>query len=178
MELEKRQSELPTPPQVLEFAEPPPRESMELQLSMPPNSSAEEAEATSVSLPPMAIETAATVKQGGLSKIVKAASKAASAYFSELAATELDHISDTELQPARIQVGLTFIGFSALALVLLLVYIISLHPDMSALERIRYYWYQYILFVSLGVTGMFMLARESIRPKSQPVDDSEKKIEP
>ncbi|HIK27268.1 MAG: hypothetical protein N3E45_05985 [Oscillatoriaceae bacterium SKW80] len=176
MELEKRQSRLPTTPQIPEFAQPPSRESMELRLSIPLESKAEEAEATEASLPSMAIETVETAKQGRLSAIVKAASKAASAYFTELAETEFARISDTELQPARIQIGLTFIGFSALALVFLLVYIISLHPDMSALERVRYYWYQYILFVSLGVTGMFMLARESIRPKSQPVDDSEKKI--
>ncbi len=173
MELE-RQSTPPDAPQMPEFAEPPSRESLELRLSIPPESEAEETEA---SLSPRGVETAEPVKRGRLSAIVKAASKGAIAYFTELAETDLDRVSDAELQPARIQVGLAFVGFGALAILLLLVYASSLHPDMSALERVRSYWYQYIWFVSLGVAGMFLLARESIRPKLPPVDESQKQAE-
>ncbi|WP_017720983.1 hypothetical protein [Kamptonema formosum] len=86
------------------------------------------------------------------------------AFLSELAKIDRGAIGDEELQPARIQVGLTFIGFGGLAMVLLLVYIGSLHPELSWMERVREYWYQYIWFVCLGVAGMMMVGRESIRP--------------
>ena len=80
-----------------------------------------------------------------------------------LATIDLAAISDAELKPARIKMGLLFVGFGALAMALLLLYLDTLHPNLSTIEQIRQYWYQYIWFVSLGIAGMFMLGREAMR---------------
>jgi hypothetical protein len=71
------------------------------------------------------------------------------------------------LQPARINIGLTFVGFAALMILVLLLYINTLDPQLNTVEQIRKYWYQYVWFVSLGVTGMFLLGREVIRSQNQ-----------
>ncbi|QKQ75716.1 hypothetical protein [Nostoc sp. TCL240-02] len=84
--------------------------------------------------------------------------------FKELAEIDLDTISDFELRPVRIRVGLSFVGFGALMILVLLLYLNTLHPELSTGEQIRQYWYQYVWFVSLGVAGMFMLGREAMRP--------------
>jgi len=60
--------------------------------------------------------------------------------------------------------GLVFVGFGALALVFLLLYLYTLHPELSAVEQVQHYWYQYIWCVCLGSADMFMLGREAMRP--------------
>ncbi|MGI2903852.1 hypothetical protein [Tolypothrix sp. VBCCA 56010] len=84
--------------------------------------------------------------------------------LTDLALIDLEKISDWEMRSPRIHVGLSFIGFGALMIVVLLLYLNTLHPELSTIEQIRQYWYQYVWFVNLGVAGMFMLGREAMRP--------------
>jgi hypothetical protein len=81
-----------------------------------------------------------------------------------LADIDVNTITDTELKPARIQMGLVFIGFGALMVLFLLLYLNTLHPELKPIEQIKIYWHQYVWFVSLGIAGMFMLGREAMRP--------------
>lgn len=87
--------------------------------------------------------------------------------WQELAAIDLNTLTDGDFRPARIYVGLGFVGFAALMLTLLMLYYHSLRPDLILADQIRQYWYPYIFFVCFGVAGMFMLGREAMRP---PVD--------
>jgi hypothetical protein len=96
-------------------------------------------------------------------KKLQIASFVADDSWQELAQVDLEKISDYELQPARIKVGLSFVGFGALMIVVLLLYLNTLHSELSALEQMRKYWHQYIWFVSLGVTGLLILGRETMR---------------
>lgn len=89
--------------------------------------------------------------------------------WQDLAVIDLDTLSDADLRPARIYVGLGFVGFAALMLTLLMLHYHSLRPDLILADQIRQYWYPYIFFVCLGVAGMFMLGREAMRP-SDPLD--------
>ncbi|MGV0025510.1 hypothetical protein [Phormidesmis priestleyi] len=91
-------------------------------------------------------------------------SQAADEFLDELAKIDIDTITDAELKPARIMAGLTFIGFSGLMLMFLLVYLSNLHPELSAVAQIQAYWYQYVWFISLGVAGLAVLGREAMRP--------------
>lgn len=84
-----------------------------------------------------------------------------------LAEIDVDEPSDKEMQPARILIGLSFVGFGALFIALLILYLYTLHPKLTTVEQIREYWYQYVWFVSLGVTGMFMLGREAMRSQKR-----------
>ncbi|BDI14640.1 hypothetical protein ANSO36C_04420 [Nostoc cf. commune SO-36] len=99
-----------------------------------------------------------------LSNRFQATSSLADDSFKELAEIDLDSISDFELRPVRILVGLSFVGFGALMILLLLLYLNTLHPKFNTVEQIQLYWYQYVWFVSLGITGMFILGREAMRP--------------
>lgn len=99
-----------------------------------------------------------------LSNRFQAISSLADDSFKELAEIDLDSISDFELRLARIHVGLSFVGFGALMILVLLLYLNTLRPELRTVEQIQRYWYQYVWFVSLGVTGMFMLGREAMRP--------------
>lgn len=99
-----------------------------------------------------------------LSDKFQASSSLADDSFKELAEIDLDTISDFELRPVRICVGFSFVGFGALMILLLLLYLNTFHAELSTGEKIRQYWYQYVWFVSLGVTGMFILGREAMRP--------------
>jgi hypothetical protein len=81
-----------------------------------------------------------------------------------LAEVNFDAITDRELRPARMQMGLAFIGFGALMVLFLLLYLNTLHPELNAIAQIRVYWHQYVWFVGLGIAGMFMLGREAMRP--------------
>jgi hypothetical protein len=96
------------------------------------------------------------------------ASDLAEESLDELAKISLDEITDEELSPVRIQVGLLFIGFGALALAFLMLVLYTLHPELSAMQQIQQFWYQYVWFLSLGVTGLFMLGREAMRPPFSP----------
>lgn len=81
-----------------------------------------------------------------------------------LADINLDTITDAELKSVRIQMGLVFIGFGALMVLFLLLYLNTLHPDLKPIAQIQLYWHQYIWFVGVGIAGMFMLGREAMRP--------------
>ncbi|MDZ8093457.1 MAG: hypothetical protein RMZ42_16205 [Nostoc sp. DedQUE05] len=99
-----------------------------------------------------------------LSNRFQAASSLADDSFKELAEIDLNTINDFELRSARIFIGLSLIGFGALMILMLLLYLNTLHPKTSTVVQIRQYWYQYIWFVCLGITGMFILGREAMRP--------------
>lgn len=101
-----------------------------------------------------------------LANRLEATSVVAEDSLSQLAEIDIDQISDSELQLARILIGLSFVGFGALAIALLLLYLYTRHPTRP-FEQIGNYWHQYIWFVGLGVTGLFMLGREAMRPHLQ-----------
>jgi hypothetical protein len=85
-----------------------------------------------------------------------------------LAAIDLDAITPEDLRPARILMGLLFVGFGGLGLVSLLLFIHLWHPHLSLTGQMRAYWHEYIAVVSLGIAGLFMLGREAMRiPPSQ-----------
>jgi len=94
---------------------------------------------------------------------IESASEVAEDSLSLLAEIDLDTISDVELQPARILVGLSFVGFGALAIALLTLFIYTLHPQLTPQQQIHQYWYPYVFFVCLGVTGLLVLGREIMR---------------
>jgi hypothetical protein len=71
----------------------------------------------------------------------------------------------TELQPARLRVGLFFVGSGAISLGLLWLYIKWFCPEFGPVEQMTYFWQPYIWFVGLGVSGLFMLGREVMRRK-------------
>jgi hypothetical protein len=110
------------------------------------------------------VATLAPILPPKLSKRFQIASSLADESFKELAEIDVDNISDFELRSARIGVGLSFIGFGALMILVLLLYLNTFHPELNTVEQIGQYWYQYIWFVSLGITGMFLLGREAMRP--------------
>ncbi|MDF5719275.1 MAG: hypothetical protein PUP91_02035 [Rhizonema sp. PD37] len=91
------------------------------------------------------------------------ASSIADDSLKELAGVDLEKIGDLEMRSPRIRIGLSFVGFGALMIVVLLLYLNTLHPELSTVELWRKYWHQYVWFVSLGVTGMFILGREAMR---------------
>ncbi len=93
-----------------------------------------------------------------------------------LALTKIDRqsITDAEMQPARIQTGLLFVGFSALLLMWLLLHSHTIHPGLTSVQQIQRYWEPYITFVCMGVAGMMMLGREAMRPRVKlPVNQPE-----
>lgn len=96
------------------------------------------------------------------------ASSLAEESLHELAEIDLETISDWELRPLRIRIGLSFVGFGALMTVLLLLYLNTLYSQLSPIEQIGKHWHQYVWFVCLGVTGMFILGREAMRPINKP----------
>jgi hypothetical protein len=97
------------------------------------------------------------------------ASQVADTSLDELADVDLNQVTAQELRPARIRVGLLCVGFSSIALLGLLLYLSSLHSELSVPERMVFYWYEYISIVCLGVAGLFMLGREAMRPQPRPV---------
>ena len=99
-----------------------------------------------------------------LSQKLQVASTVADESLQELAEINIEQISDFELRPARIYIGLSFVGFGALMILVLLLYLKSLHPALNTINQIRQCWYEYVWFVSLGITGMFILGREAMRP--------------
>ncbi|HEY9748002.1 MAG TPA: hypothetical protein V6C63_04960 [Allocoleopsis sp.] len=72
----------------------------------------------------------------------------------------------SELQPARLRVGLFFVGSGAISLGLLWLYIKWVCPEFGPVEQMTYFWQPYIWSVGLGVSGLFMLGREVMRRKS------------
>jgi hypothetical protein len=110
------------------------------------------------------VDTLAPLLPGEFATRMGEASLLAEDSLEKLAEIDLDAIHAAEMHPVRIKVGLTLVGFGALALVFLLLFLYALHPDLTPIEQVRHYWYQYICLVSIGVTGMFMLGREALRP--------------
>jgi hypothetical protein len=110
------------------------------------------------------VSALATILPTKLSQSLDEVSLIAEDTLQELAKIDIDEITDFDLRSARIHVGLSFVGFGALMLVILLLYLQTLHPDMNTSEKISRYWYEYIWFVNLGVAGMFVLGREAMRP--------------
>jgi len=111
------------------------------------------------------IETLTPVLPQPIATRLQEVSTVAETSLQELADIDLEEISDQELQPARILMGLTFVGLGALLILFLLLYLSALRPELSPVEQMQQYWYQYISFVCVGVAGMFMLGREAMRPK-------------
>ncbi|BAY07537.1 hypothetical protein [Calothrix sp. NIES-2098] len=103
-----------------------------------------------------------------LSNKLQTASSVAEESLKELAEIDLEEIGDFELRPARIRVGLSFVGFGALMILILLLHLKTLNLQFSTVEQIRQCWYQYVWFVCLGVAGMFILGREAMRPIRKP----------
>lgn len=101
-----------------------------------------------------------------LGKRVQRVSFLADDILAKIAEIDLDKITDLELQQARIQIGLSFVGFGALMVVVLLLYLKTINPELSTVQQMRQYWYEYIWFVCLGVAGMFLLGREAMRPRN------------
>ncbi|MDF5706723.1 MAG: hypothetical protein PUP90_03320 [Nostoc sp. S4] len=110
------------------------------------------------------VATLAPILPPKLSNRLQTTSSLADESFKQLVEIDLDNISDFELRPARICAGLSFTGFGALTILVLLLYLNTLHPELNTVEQIRQYWYQYAWFVSLGIAGMFILGREAMRP--------------
>jgi hypothetical protein len=113
------------------------------------------------------INAIAPILPSKMNERLEAASIVADDTLNKLAQIDIDRISDWELRPARIYVGLSFVGFGALTVIILLLYFSTLHPELSPVEQVGKYWYQYIWFVNLGVAGMFILGREAMRPVQQ-----------
>ncbi|MBD2296069.1 hypothetical protein H6G06_21965 [Anabaena sphaerica FACHB-251] len=109
------------------------------------------------------VATLSSILPPKMSKKLQLTSFLAEELLQDLAAIDIKNISDFELQPARIYIGLTFVGFGALMILVLLLYINTLHPELSTVEQIGKYWYPYIGCVCLGVTGMFIIGREVMR---------------
>lgn len=82
---------------------------------------------------------------------------------------ELEDVGDEDLKPARIQIGLLFVGVSALLLMSLLLYITAMHPGLTVKQQMLRYWSEYVGFVGLGVAGLMMLGREAMR--SPPISE-------
>ncbi|MBW4521537.1 MAG: hypothetical protein KME16_17805 [Scytolyngbya sp. HA4215-MV1] len=137
----------------IEFAEPPARTPLVLL------------QATERSLRLKTVEILAPILPEKTATSLTEVSQVAEESLQKLAEIDLDEITDEDLKPARIQVGLAFVGFGALMMVFLLLYLYTLHPEINAADQVKEYWYQYIWFVGLGVAGMFMLGREAMRPR-------------
>jgi hypothetical protein len=84
--------------------------------------------------------------------------------LNQLADIDLDNITDEELKPARIQIGLLFIGFGALAMAFLMLFLYLFHSEITPIDSVKQRWYAYSWFVCLGITGLFMVGREAMRP--------------
>ena len=151
MDLEPEVTPTPTS-QATEFAELPARKPLKLLRD------------TEALLRRQTVETLTPILPAPMVTRLQDASSVAEESLHQLAEIDLDEISDEELRPARILVGLTFVGFGALAILLLLLYLTAMHPELSPSEAMRKYWYEYVWFVCLGVAGMFILGREAMRP--------------
>ncbi|MGF1674974.1 MAG: hypothetical protein ACFCUV_15005, partial [Rivularia sp. (in: cyanobacteria)] len=99
-----------------------------------------------------------------LSENLQEANDIAEDSLEELAEIDFNKINDWELRPFRMRIGLSFVGFSSLAIFVLALFLTTLHPEMSPTQQIGKYWSEYIWFVCLGVAGMFLLGREAMRP--------------
>lgn len=118
---------------------------------------------TERSLRQKTLETLVPIVSAELAARMGEASLVAEESLTQLAEIDLDAIDDRALRPARITAGLTLVGVGALAMVFLMLYFSTLHPDLSLPEQMHAYWYPYIFLVCMGVAGMFVLGREAMR---------------
>lgn len=115
-----------------------------------------------------AVETLAPILPPKLSTKLQTTSYLAEESLKQLAEINLEEIGDFDLRPARIRVGLSFVGFGALMILILLLHLKTLNLQFNSIEQMQQFWYQYIWFVCLGVAGMFILGREAMRPIRKP----------
>ncbi|MDZ7963106.1 MAG: hypothetical protein RMY34_35505 [Aulosira sp. DedQUE10] len=115
-----------------------------------------------------AVESLVPILPPKLSNKLQTASSLAEESLKKLAEIDLEEIGDFDLRPARIRVGLSFVGFGALMILVLLLHLNTLHLEFRTVEQIRQYWYEYVWFVCLGVAGLFILGREAMRPIRKP----------
>ncbi|MBV6622310.1 MAG: hypothetical protein KI793_05025 [Rivularia sp. (in: Bacteria)] len=108
-----------------------------------------------------------------LSENLQEASDIADDSLEELAQIDLSQINDWELRPFRIRIALSFVGFSSLMILILALFLTTLHPEMTPTQQIGKYWGEYIWFLCLGVAGMFLLGREAMRPINKPKYDDD-----
>lgn len=101
------------------------------------------------------------------------ASLVADESLAQLAEIDLNSITDADLKPARMQMGMVFIAFGALAMAFLFMCLYLTQPHLNAAEQIHHYWHQYIWFVCLGISGLFMMGREAMRPVEFLEDDED-----
>lgn len=141
-----------TPAHPPEFAEPTPRKPLVLLRN------------TERSLRLKTVSAIAPLLPESVATNLGEASVIADESLNELAEIELDEISDVDLKPARVTAGLMFIAFGALAMAFLLMVLYVLHPEMTVTEQVHAYWHQYIWCVALGISGLFMVGREAMRP--------------
>ncbi|MEA5574156.1 hypothetical protein [Calothrix sp. UHCC 0171] len=139
-------------PENIEFAEPATRKPLEILRD------------AEISLRRPTVAALVPVLPSQMSQRLQKVSSVADNTLNELAEIDIEEISDWELRNARIWIGLSFVGFGALMVIMLLLYLSTLHPELNAIEQVRQYWYQYVWFVCLGVAGMFLLGREAMRP--------------
>ena len=144
----------------LEFAEPEPRKPLEILRN------------TEALLRRPTVAALVPILPPKLSENLQEASDIADDSLEELGEIDLSKINDWELRPFRIRIGLTCVGFSSLMIIILALFLTSLHPEMSPTQQIGTYWGGYIWFVCLGVAGLFLLGREAMRPiNKQNLDD-------
>jgi hypothetical protein len=142
----------PAQPSALpEFAEPPVRRELQLAPTPPVEPTSE---ATALPAKPLDLQDASTLS-----------SDRASDRRSEFNPTPMGStpIRDAALSVPRIQMGSLFVGSSALGLVGLLLWMSAFHPEFDWQVGVSEYWYPYVGFVCLGVSGLIVLARESLR---------------
>lgn len=157
----KPQGTPPASAQAPEFAEPTPRKPLVLLRD------------TERSLRIKMVETVSPVLPEKVAINLGEASIVADEALEQLSAIDLDTITPEDLKPARIQIGMLFVGFGALAMAFLLMFQYILHPEMSVAVQVHHYWHQYIWFVCLGISGLFMMGREAMRPLEFPEEFEE-----
>jgi hypothetical protein len=142
-------------PEPLEFAEPLPPP--ELALADPPQE-------LDLADPPLALVQDAAVLEGAPPIDAFAAwAELEASDTADIDVIDVDEITDSDRRPARLQVGLAFVGIGALSLTMLILYINTFHPEFDTTTRLQEYWYQYVFSLCLGVAGLFTLGRETMR---------------
>lgn len=152
----KPQGSSQVPAQVPEFAEPPTRKPLVVLRN------------TERSLRVRTVDAIAPLLPEQVAINLGEASLVADESLEQLAEIDLDEITDEDLRPARIKMGMLFVGFSALAMTFLLMVEYLLHAEWNAAEQVQHFWRQYIWFVGLGISGLFMMGREAMRPVELP----------
>ena len=136
----------------LDFAEPPVRKPLILLRD------------TERSLRLKTVDAIAPLLPSDLAMNLGEASQHADKSLDKLSEIDLEDITDEDLKPARILMGLTFVGFGGLTMMFLAFCLSILRPELSPVAQLHEYWHQYVWFISMGVAGLAMLGREAMRP--------------